>query len=256
VKVFKEVEAMIAAGAHEREETRQREAKSFYREALENLNDTGHRFLIGGAFAFFRHTGIYRDTKDLDIFCTSHEYPDILAQLARQGYTTEVRDSRWLAKAYKDEHFIDIIFNSPNGICVVDESWFENPLRGELEGIPSLFLAAEELIWCKIYVQNRERFDGADVNHLILKKGKDLNWRKIINRLNPHWQLLLGQLFNFLFVYPACKDCVPDWVFQELLGRVKKEFDLPQGMEKICRGPLLTHTHYNPDIREWGYKNI
>ena len=54
------------------------EAHAFYREALSLLQESGSRFMLGGAFAMFHYTGIYRDTKDLDIFCKSTEYPKIL----------------------------------------------------------------------------------------------------------------------------------------------------------------------------------
>ena len=237
-------------------EDKVQEAKSFYKEAMEHLNSTGQRFLIGGAFAFFHHTGIYRDTKDLDIFVTSFEYPEILRQLGEKGYKVEILDSRWLAKAYKGEYFIDIIFSSPNGMCVVDDSWYTHALNGEMQGVPATFLSAEELIWCKIYVQNRERYDGADVNHLILRKGTELDWEHLMKRLNHHWQLLLGQLFNFMFVYPASKDSIPTWVLDELMRRAKTDFEMPKPVEKICRGPLLTHTHYDKDVREWNYKHL
>lgn len=232
------------------------EARSFYRTAMEHLKATGHRFLIGGAFAFCQHTGIYRDTKDLDIFCTASEYPDILNRLGEKGYVAEVRDSRWLAKAYKDDYFIDIIFNSPNGLCVVDQSWFDNSFKGEMEGVPTSFLGPEDLFWCKIYVQNKERFDGADVNHIILKQGKKMDWKKILDRLDHHWHLLFAQILNFMFVYPGNKDCVPEWLFYELLTRTKTDYELPLAVEKICRGPLLSHTQYNIDLKKWGFKNV
>ena len=96
-------------------------ATEFYRETLQHLKDNNFRFLIGGAWALRYHTGINRDTKDLDIFCTAGEYPRILKYLIQQGFKTELTDARWIAKAFKDEHFIDFIFNTVNNICAVDE---------------------------------------------------------------------------------------------------------------------------------------
>jgi hypothetical protein len=231
-------------------------ASPFYKEAMHHLNSTGQRFMIGGGFAFHIHTGIFRDTKDLDIFCTVKDYPEVLRGLADKGYETEVRDNRWLAKAYKDQFFIDIIFSSPNGLCVVEDSWFDTAVKGEIQGEEALFIGAEDLIWCKIYVQNRERYDGADVNHLILRKGKELDWKLLYKKMEYHWSLLLGQLFNFLFVYPGRHDCIPKWLMDELLQRAKAELSLSPGFENICRGSLLCHTHYEPDILDWDFKSI
>ena len=89
------------------------------------------------------------------------DYPKILKHFAEKGYQTEITDIRWLAKAIKGDYFIDIIFDTVNNICTVDDSWFDHAAKGSFADRPVLFLPAEELLWCKVYVQNRERFDGA-----------------------------------------------------------------------------------------------
>ncbi len=62
-------------------------------------------------------------------------------------------------------------------------------------------------------MQNRERFDGADVNHLMLKQGKSMDWKKILYRLDQHWHLLLAEIILFQFVYPAdYHDIIPKWL--------------------------------------------
>ncbi|MDJ1493192.1 hypothetical protein QNI19_09640 [Cytophagaceae bacterium DM2B3-1] len=60
-------------------EEEKRTAEKFYKEALTMLNEAGLSYLVGGAFALQQYTGIYRDTKDLDIFCKSSEYPKRLS---------------------------------------------------------------------------------------------------------------------------------------------------------------------------------
>src|SRR4051812_39056004 len=52
---------------------------AFYREVLRALTRSDVPFLIGGAFAFARHTGIDRRTKDLDLMIEERTWP----QLAR-----------------------------------------------------------------------------------------------------------------------------------------------------------------------------
>ena len=131
-------------------EEQRREAHAFYKEALQLLHQSGSQFMLGGAFAMFEHTGIYRDTKDLDVFCKPSEYPKILKFFADQGFETQLTDVRWLAKIFKGEYFIDIIFDTVNNICTVDDSWYEHATRGEFVGEKVLLLAPEELIFCKI----------------------------------------------------------------------------------------------------------
>lgn len=231
-------------------------AAEFYKEALELLNQKKLNYLIGGAYALRFHTGITRDTKDLDLFCKASEYPKIMKELADSGYEVELTDSRWLAKAFKEDHFIDFIFSTVNNLCTVDDSWFEHAAEGTLLDVRVKYVAPEELFWCKMYVLNRDHYDGADMNHLILKKGKDMNWKRIMNKLDQHWHLVLSQFLNFQFVYPSQLDVIPRWLFDDLLQKAKDQYDIPVSKEKVCLGPLIEHSEYNVDIMEWDYKVI
>lgn len=234
------------------------EVNGFYRKAVKLLNKGGCEFLLGGGFAFYHYTGIHRDTKDLDLFCKSSEYPKLVGLLEENGYRTEIPDSRWIAKAFDDENnYIDLIFDTPNGVCPVDDTWFQRAERCTFGGVNIRALSAEELIWCKIYVQNRERFDGSDVNHLMLTRGERLDWKHLFNRLDRHWHLLLAQLLNFQFVYPSeYQKIIPKWLFDELMRRAEEQYHLPPPAERVCRGPLLDQTQYGVDIKEWNYKVI
>lgn len=230
-------------------------ATEFYREALKLLNENGSNYLLGGGAAFFHYTGCFRDTKDLDIFCKPSDYTHILKFFFERGYRTEITDARWIAKVFNGEYYIDIIFDTPSGICAVDDSWFIHADQCEVAGVATRVLAAEDLIWCKIYVQNRERYDGADVNHVMLRYGRQLDWQRLLNRIDRHWQLLLAQLLNFQFVYPSeFQEIIPQWLFDELMSRAADLYHLPNSLEKVCRGPLLDQTQYAIDIKEWSYK--
>lgn len=232
-----------------------REAHAFYKEALEILNECGTNYMLGGAFSMFNYTGIYRDTKDLDVFCKSTEYPKIMKHFAEKGYKTELTDNRWLAKIFKGEYFIDLIFDTVNNICRVDDTWYENAVEGTFAGVPVKFIPAEELVWCKLYVQNRERFDGADINHIWVRYGKKMNWKRLLSRMEQHWHLLLAQILIFQFVYPSdYHDIIPKELFDELIYRANEQYDLPPSLEKVSRGPIIDQTQYSIDVKEWDYK--
>ena len=238
------------------EENWQEKPISIYRDGVMLLRDNGCDFMIGGGYALSFYTGIKRDTKDLDLFCQPKDYPKLLKCFADNGYRIELTDSRWLAKVFKADYFIDIIFDTVNGICKVDEDWFAHAEEGDFFGVPMKFVAPEELIWCKAYVQNRERNDSADINHLLLKTGHRLDWQRLLHRLDAHWHLLLVQLLIFQFVYPSdYRAIVPDAVFEELMKRAGEQYELPPSVEKVCRGPLIDQTQYEVDIKEWNYKS-
>lgn len=237
-------------------EKTQESSADFFKEAIGLLNESKVPYMLGGAFAMFNYTGIFRDTKDLDIFCKSSEYTGILKFFSNKGFRIEHTDVRWLAKVFKENFFIDIIFDSVNHICTVDDTWYERAVQGTFMDMLVRFIPPEELIWCKLYVQNRERNDSADINHTLLKYGKQLDWEHLLFRMDAHWHLLLSQLLCFQFVYPAdYNDIIPKWLFMELLRRANEQYELPPPVEKVCRGPLIDQTQYQVDVRDWNYKS-
>ena len=230
------------------------ETEEFYATSLRTLREGGVPFMVGGAYALGEYADIYRDTKDLDVFCTAGQYPRLLQVLADAGYETEITDATWLAKASQGEHLVDVIFASANGVAPVDDAWFEHARRVELFGCEVRLIPAEELLWKKIMLQDRHRFDGADVNHIIRKQGESLDWKRLLQRMEPNWEALLGSLIVFRYVYPAERDFVPRWLMEELLTRVQQQLEVPTPVEKVCRGPLLSKGQYAIDIEEWGYR--
>lgn len=232
------------------------ECIAFFQDTLQLLHTSGSPFLVGGALAMFHYTGIIRPTKDLDIFCKSSEYPNILKHFAASGYQTELTDVRWLAKIHKAPYFIDIIFDSVNHNCTVEQDWYERAPEGILFHTQVRYVPAEELVWCKLYVQNRERHDSADINHLWLRYGKQFDWDHLLMRMDQHWHLLLAQLIIFQFTYPHdYRDIIPRDLFEELIKRAQQQYELPPCLEKVCLGPLIDQTQYQIDIKEWEYKS-
>lgn len=222
-------------------------------EALEALNQAGIPYLVGGAYAYANYTGIFRDTKDLDLFLRPRDALPTLEVLARAGWRTERLDEVWIYKAFKGEYFVDVIFNSGNGVAVVDDEWFTHPDRGEIMGHPVQFVPPEEMIWSKAYVLERERYDGADVAHLIRGVGKRLDWKHLLARFDRHWEVLLSQLLLFRFSYPSERDSVPDWLMIELCSRGLATVREGNWELFLCRGNLLSRVNYQLDISQWGY---
>lgn len=238
-----------------RTDTGREEARSFYREALQELEASGIPYMLGGGWAMVHYTGIHRDTKDVDVFCRSVDHPAILKHFADRGHTVQLYDVRWLAKILRGDHYIDVIWDTVNNICRVDDDWLRRSTEGEMLEERVRFIPPEELLWCKMYVMNRERFDGADVNHLLLKQGAALDWDLIKRRMDPHWHILLSHLLLFQFCYPSdYRTIVPEALFTDLLQRAQLQLELPPPMERVCRGPLIDQTQYAVDIREWNYK--
>ncbi|HEY1908270.1 MAG TPA: hypothetical protein VGG91_19625, partial [Myxococcaceae bacterium] len=54
--------------------------------AIQVLQRAGVSFLVGGAYAFAHYTGIYRDTKDLDLFIRPGDVEPALQVLGGDGW--------------------------------------------------------------------------------------------------------------------------------------------------------------------------
>ena len=65
---------------------------------------------------------MYRDTKDLDLFLRPEDTARAMAILDADGWTTEWHPDGWLAKGFRGEYFVDLIFSSGNGVAVVDDA--------------------------------------------------------------------------------------------------------------------------------------
>jgi hypothetical protein len=223
--------------------------------ALAILQDEGLDPMVGGAYALRVHTGIRRDTKDLDLFIRKDAVERAIEVLDRAGYRTEFTDRLWIAKAFAGPYFIDLIFSSGNGVAVVDRHWVRRAVKSRVLDLDALVIPAEEMIWSKAFVQERERFDGADVHHLLRAKGESLDWKHLLKRFDPHWQVLLAHLITFRFAFPSHKEQVPGWVMRELIGRLDKAEEETGCAEQICRGTLLSRQQYLFETNVEGYRD-
>lgn len=226
-------------------------ARQFYEDTLRLLTAEKVPFVVGGALALKHFAGIARDTKDLDIFLKKSDVPHAMAVLADAGFETEVLYPHWLGKAWSGPHFVDFIFDSANGLCPVDDAWFAHAAHCTLWNVPVLISPAEEMIVSKCFVMERERFDGADVYHLLEATGATLDWDRLLARFGDNWRVLLGHLVFFSFVYPQRRDVIPKKVMSELLDRARKE-QKPEEVE-VCNGTLLSREQYLVDLKERGY---
>ncbi len=226
----------------------------FYRHAMQSLEEGKVPFLVGGAYAFRIYTGIERYTKDIDLFVKPADYRRALRVLSRAGYRTEATASQWLGKAFHKGYFVDLILGFANGIGQMDESWFERAPIGSILGLSARFVAPEEMIWMKAFVQARDRYDGADVAHLLRACHKELDWPKLIQRFEKHWRVLLSHLILFGFIYPGERDRIPVFVMRDLEARLRREQAQPHPF-KVCQGTLLTHSEYKTDVGRWRYRD-
>jgi hypothetical protein len=223
----------------------------FYRHALAILRDAGVPHLVGGAYAFARYTGIERHTKDFDVFIRRDDFDRAAWAFRKAGYKAELTFPHWLGKAFKGDDFVDLIYSAGNGVAEVDDLWFQHAVKEQVFGVDVELIPAEEMIWSKGLIMERERYDGADVAHVIRAVGDRLDWRRLLERYGTYWRALYAHIVMFGFIYPSDREQVPAWVIEELTERVRSEQQ--NGGEKICYGTIVSRQQYLKDIGDWGY---
>lgn len=223
----------------------------FYRSAIEVLRSSSVNFLVGGAFALRVHTGVKRDTKDFDVLVLPQDVDRTLEELRSAGFQVEMTFSHWLAKVRYESYFIDIIFRSGNGLCDVDNEWFKFARVAEVLGLLLPVCPAEEMLWQKAFTMERERFDGADVQHLLRSCGRKMDWDRLLWRFGTDWPVLLSHLILFAYVYPGEQDAVPVEIIERMIAKLKHR-NIP-ATKNLCQGTLLSRLQYLDDVEQWGY---
>jgi hypothetical protein len=225
-----------------------------FREVLDVLNRKRVPYIVSGAFALHEHTGIWRDTKDLDVFVAPDRVTSTMDILKEHGFETEVCDPIWLCKARRDDYFVDVICGMSNAVIRVDQSWIDRGFDSEILGVPVKVLAPEELIASKVFVTRRERFDGADIAHIVYAAGNSMDWSRLLSLMGEHWEMLLWSLVLFHYIYPG-SDSVPKLIWDELLTRFRADVDNPDPKAPF-RGSLIDENMFAIDVKEWKLRNV
>lgn len=229
--------------------------REIYRRALQALCDEEVPFLVGGAYALVHYAGVLRTTHDLDVFVRRRDIERALDVLSTVGFETRLAFPHWLGKAIWGSELIDVIFSSGNGLAEVDDVWFQHATQAQVFGLDVLLCPAEEIVWAKAFIMERERFDGADVAHILRSRADRLDWRRLLERFGAYYRVLLSQIVLYGFIYPGERDRIPSWVLPELLTRLQEEHESRPEATRVCRGTLLSRAQYLPDIHCAGYED-
>ena len=229
--------------------------RTLFQEVLSLFEEKQIPYAVSGAFALREHTGIYRDTKDLDIFLTTETAVTAMKHLQERGFECEVCDPVWLFKAHRDDFFVDLITGMSNAALVVEASWIDRSRPAVVCGVPTRVLAPEELLASKLFVTRRERFDGADIAHVIYGTRGRLNWQRVLCLAGDNWEMLLWAFVLFRYCYPAQTHYVPQALWKTLLDRLQEAVSNPDPAARF-RGSLVDPKMFAIDVKEWGLDDL
>lgn len=226
------------------------EEQEVHANALRILNLSRVKYVVAGAAAVGFYTGLWRNTKDLDLFLVPEDVTAALTALAASGYTVVTPAPHWLAHAYCGSFYVDLIYGFGGWRAAIDDQWYDRGQPTTVLGQPVRMCPVEDLIWIKAYVAHRERFDGADILHLINACAHSIDWVHLLRRFEPCWQLLLFYVNLYQFTYPSNRSDFPQWFVRELIDRWRAERHAPVEQPPECRGTLIDRYSFLIDVRE------
>lgn len=168
-------------------------------------------FAVGGAFGYGAYTGVWRNTKDLDLYILPQDREAMLAVFTQAGledyYPRLAYDRRWIHRGFANGIIVDIMWAMANQRAEVDSHWLNGGREFELNGLRLRALPAEELLWAKLYVLQRERCDWQDVLNIVGAAGRTLDWDRLLARLGDDLPVLRAVLSLFAWIAPglACE---------------------------------------------------
>lgn len=177
-----------------------------YRLAIQSVQAAGVSFMLGGAFGLAAYTGRWRNTKDIDFYVLPADRERAINALTEAGfrdfYETLPYDRGWIYRAVLEGVIVDLIWGTPNRRSEVDSTWIAEARQLSLRNHTLEVVPAEELVWIKLYVLQRDRCDWPDVINLLYATSASLDWDRLVELLGEDIPLLYGALATFAWVCP------------------------------------------------------
>jgi hypothetical protein len=191
-----------------------------YETVIDAAAGRGVRVMLGGAFALAVHTGHWRNTKDLDLFILPEQRKEAigtLSDLGLQDYYDQLPYERhWIYRGIVGDIIVDLIWQMANDRAEVERSWLSHATKVEIRGKEVAVLAAEELVWMKIYVMQRDRCDWTDLLNILYARGSRLDWKRLLSRLGSDAPLLTALVTVFRWTCPGRAQQFPPWIWDRL----------------------------------------
>ena len=193
-----------------------------YESVMRLANDRGIPYAVGGALALAAYTNRWRNTKDIDLYILPRDRERMLAVFAECGLSDYHEklpyDRRWIYRGFDEQSgsIVDAIWAMANMRTEVDEQWLTRGKPFITGDLPFRVLPAEELIWSKLYVMQRERCDWPDVLNMLYATAARLDWQHLLRRVGDDAPLLKAVLSIFAWMCPQAVEDIPDAVRLQL----------------------------------------
>jgi hypothetical protein len=193
---------------------------SLYQGVMEQARSRNIPFAFGGAFATAVYTGRLRNTKDFDFYILpAHReaMKEAVKEAGLHDYHEQLPyDRSWIYRGSRDDIIVDAIWAMANHRAEVDAQWLTRGPEVIIRGERLRALPVEELLWCKLYILQRERCDWTDVFNLLDVRAASIDWNHLLERLGADTPLLAGALAVYAWLAPDRIREIPPAVWTRL----------------------------------------
>ncbi|HVS71610.1 MAG TPA: nucleotidyltransferase [Phycisphaerae bacterium] len=195
---------------------------AIYHRVIEAAQKRGIRFVIGGGLAFSHYANRCRNTKDMDLYVAPAEREAMIEATRAAGlrdyYDEKPYDRKWIYRSHNGEGIIvDIIWQMANYRAQVDDDWLTRGDLVEIRGVSLRLLPAEELMWAKLYILQRDRCDWGDLLNILYNRAATLDWKHFLQRIGNDKPVLAALLEVFSWACPEkAHELVPGEVWRTL----------------------------------------
>ena len=208
---------------------------AIYDKAIKGVRPLALPFLLGGAFGLATHTGRWRNTKDIDFFVMPAHHEAFIGALRNAGfedyYKTLPYDRGWIFRGIQNGVIVDIIWDTPNRRTQVDDEWVQRASHINFRGEDMLAVPAEELLFIKTFVIQKDRCDWSDLINLLCFQAAHLDWEHVIKRYGPELPLLRAVLNVFAWICPVEAAQIPE----KIRAQLGVEIEMPENPEDMTR---------------------
>ncbi len=203
---------------------------ALYRSAMHALRDADIPFMLGGGFALATFTGRWRDTKDIDFYIHPQDRERTVQALSKAGfgdyYSRLPYDRKWIYRSTKRDVIVDVIWSMANQRAQVDDGWFERAGEVTIRRERLRVLPAEEFMWCKLYILQRDHCDWTDVFNLLYATGSRMDWSHLLLRVGEDALVLKAVLMVYSWLCPGRAARLPSQLWRRL-GLIKPPPSMP-----------------------------
>jgi hypothetical protein len=211
---------------------------NIYRSVIEQANARAIPFALAGAFATATHTGVWRDTNDLDLYTLPENGREMRRLLEGTGlkdiYEEFPYDREWTYRATDGQTIVEVIWRMQNRRADVDLEWLTGWGEIAVRSVKLFVTPPEEMMWAKLYVLCRLRSDWPDVLNYIRVCGSGLDWERLFRRLGEDYPLLGGALSVFAWLSPRGTSAIPGWVWRKAGLREPQAADIEPEHERAA----------------------